>query len=72
MSVDTRNKRSSAIGAFSAPRLIMPQPFGTIDANARIILGYSYRGISAAAPGGGGATPWLYRRHTRTIDARNV
>lgn len=57
MPVDTRNKRASAIGAFSPPRLIMPNPFGTIDANARIILGYSYRGIPAAAPGGSTQPP---------------
>ena len=50
MAIDSRNKRASAIVVANPWRLIHPNPFGTIDAAARLQVGWSYKGSVAGAP----------------------
>ena len=49
MAIDTRDKRGSCIGIDSS---LLPNPDGSLNQGDRQQADYSYRGITAAAPGG--------------------
>jgi hypothetical protein len=46
VAVDTRDKRASCLGFVAPPRLVLPNPDGTIAAAERCQLGYSYCGLT--------------------------
>lgn len=50
MAVDTRDKRFSMLGLGMPPRLVLPNPNGSIDQGDRQQFAYSYRGIAFGAP----------------------
>lgn len=54
MSVDTRDKRASAVHVSLPWRTALPLPDGTVDAADRPIVVHMYSGISAGGGGGGG------------------
>lgn len=50
MAVDTRNKRSSAIGVSLPWRMRFPAPDGSFDAADRLHINVHYAGIGASSP----------------------
>jgi hypothetical protein len=53
MSIDTRDKRASCLGIDGPYRFVLPNPdAGAEDQGDRQQVGFKYRGINAAAPGG--------------------
>lgn len=48
--LDTRDKRSSAIGLDGPYRLVLPNADGSINQPDRQHVAYTYRGISAFVP----------------------
>jgi hypothetical protein len=61
MAIDSRNKRASAICLAGPWRVLLPNPFGTIDAPARLQIGWCYKGIAAAVPVALGEVYGLHR-----------